>query len=221
MRNATARLIVVVTVAMASGLAFGQPADPNAPAAPPPPPPGVVQVMPMGPGGMAMRVGGPMFARDALAGVIATLGEVNLSPGFELSAEQKQKIQAIRDEFKSAMEQWRSEHADDLKALDEQQKALFDNMQAGNPPDPDQMRELMEARGQLMETAPNGQEQADQVKALLTPDQLKKFEEKQAALDAEREEMMQRMPMRFGRNPGPPPAPGSSPPADKGKGKDR
>ncbi len=161
----------------------------------------------MGPGATAFRVGGPMFGRDALAGVIMTLGEANLLPGFDLSNEQKQKIQSIRDEFKYAMEQWRSEHADELKALDEQQQELFANMQAGGgPPDPDQMRDLMDARRELMETAPDGEAQAEQVKAVLTPDQLKKFEEVQAALDKQREEMMQRMPMRFGPG-GPPGAP--------------
>lgn len=161
----------------------------------------------MGPGAMAVRMGGPMFGRDALAGVIMTLGEANLLPGFDLSSGQKQKIQSVRDDFKYAMEQWRSEHADELKALDEQQQDLFANMQAGGgPPDPDQMRDLMDARRELMETAPDGEAQAEHVKAVLTPDQLKKFDEVQAALDKQREEMMQRMPIRFG--PGGPGGPG-------------
>ena len=155
--------------------------------------------MPMGPGAMALRIGGPGFERDALSSVITTLGGANLLPGFNLTEEQKKKIQSIRDDFKYAMEQWRTEHADELKALDEQQEELFANMQAGGgPPDPDQMRDLMEARRDLMDTAPNGEAQTEQVKAVLTPDQLKRFEEVQAALDKQREEMMQRMPFRMG-----------------------
>jgi len=142
--------------------------------------------------------GGPgMFGRDALAPVVMVLGDLNLAPEFSLSPEQKQKIQSVRDDFKQATDMWRAQHDDELKQLDEQQKEIFQNMQnGGGPPDPDQMQQMMEQRRQIMETAPSGEEQATQVKAVLTADQLKQFEAKQAAIDEERQAMMQRMPIR-------------------------
>jgi hypothetical protein len=140
-----------------------------------------------GPGGFGRSVFRFGPERNALAEVLSVLGDANLSPDFNLSAEQKQKIQAIRDEFKKQQEAWRTEHAEDLKKLDEQMAEIRN---AGGPPDPDQMRQMMEARHELMSTAPDGEDQAQEVKALLTPDQVKRFDARQAEIEQERERMM-------------------------------
>jgi hypothetical protein len=127
-----------------------------------------------------------MGERNALSETLAILGDLNLSPGFTLSDEQKQKIQAIRDDFKKQQEAWRAEHAEELQKLDEQMAELRD---AGGPPDPDQMREIMEARRELMSTAPDGEDESREVKAILTEDQLKQFEAREQAAEQERQRM--------------------------------
>jgi len=164
--------------------------------------PGGAMVVTLGPGGGGgmggFRMGGPMFGADALGPIIMTLGELNLAPDFNLSAEQKQKIQGIRDEFKSAMESWRKDHAEDLKQLDDAQKELEENLRNGNPPDPQQMMEQGEQRRVLMETAPNGEDQATAVKGALTDDQRQRLDARLAEQEKQRQEMMQRMPFRFG-----------------------
>ncbi len=181
-----------------------QPAQPAPPAPPQPPTPPGVQISG---GGGVFRIAMPagampgmpgVFAGDQLMPLITTLGELNLAPDFNLSGDQKTKIQSIRDDFKNAMEAWRKDHADDLKQLDEAQKELEENLRNGNPPDPQQMMEQMEQRRVLMETAPNGEEQANQVKGTLTEDQRKRLDAKLAEQEKQRQEMMQRMPFRFG-----------------------
>src|SRR5690348_1029574 len=142
---------------------------------------------PMGGGNVMVMPAGPMMSRDSLAPLIMTLGELNLAPDFNLSAEQKQKIQAIRDDFKGAMEAFRKDHADELKQLDDQQKELMDGFQNGNIPDPGTMMELAQQRQALMQNAPDGSEHATQVRATLNDEQRKKLEDKEAAQAKERE----------------------------------
>jgi hypothetical protein len=67
---------------------------------------------------------GPMMNRDMLSPLIMILGELNLAPDFNLSPEQKQKIQTIRDDFKGAMDAFRKDHADELKQLDDPATAV-------------------------------------------------------------------------------------------------
>lgn len=148
---------------------------------------------PGGPGIGAFRMA-PGFDRNVLGEVISILGDLNLSPDFTLSADQKQKIQLIRDDFKNQQEMWRSEHAEELKQLDDRMAELMDG--GGGPPEPEQMRELMEARHDLMSTAPNGENEAEQVKALLSEDQLKKFEARMAVVEEERQQMRRQFEMR-------------------------
>jgi hypothetical protein len=140
---------------------------------------------------MGGRGGGPppfmnMMDRNQLSRTIATLGELNLSPDFTLSADQKQKLEAIRADFKKQQDQWKTDHAADLKASDDAINDLRDN---GGPPDRDQMRSLFEARMKIMSTAPDGADAVKQVIALLTPDQAKQLQAKQDELDAQRQAM--------------------------------
>jgi hypothetical protein len=238
--------VIAATVALSPLAVMAQqpnPNDPNnnGPAPAPVPAGGGVRFQVVGPGGGGGAGGGvmnfaggnaivmpagPMMNRDLLAPVVMMLGELNLSPDFNLSGEQKQKIQSIRDDFKSANEAFKKDHADELKQLDDQQKELMDGFQNGNIPDPGAMMELMEQRRAVMQNAPDGAEHASQIKALLTPDQVKKLEEKEAAMAKEREEMQARFPMMRmggpGMSPPPPPNAPAAPaaPADKEKDKD-
>src|SRR5829696_4455400 len=148
-------IMMVVALACIGSVALAQqpPADKPDPNNPPPDPQQQGQPMPGGQmiivgagggGGMQGRIrlgGGPMMMGDALSQFINILGAVNLTPEFTLTADQKTKIQAIRDDFKQQMEKWRAEHADELKQMDEQQQEMMNNLQQGNPPDPNQMME--------------------------------------------------------------------------------
>lgn len=69
--------------------------------------------------------GGPFGARDAVADFIATLGEINLSPEFSLTPEQKSKIKTARDAFKEEQAKWQVDHADDLRKIQDQMMAMF------------------------------------------------------------------------------------------------
>jgi hypothetical protein len=205
-----------------------QPAnDPNN-TAPAPPPPGAVRFAvggPMGGGNAIILPSGTVMNRDSLSPLVMTLGELNLGPDFTLTAEQKQKIQAIRDDFKAATEAFKKDHAEEIKQLDDQQKEMMDGFQTGNIPDPNAMMELNEQRRALMQGAPDGTEHANQVRAALNPDQLKKVQEKEAAQAKEREEMQARFPMmRMGGQGGvmmqPSAAPSPAPEKEKDKDKD-
>lgn len=207
--------------------------DPNDPNQPDPQQQG--QPMPGGPiiitsvgggGGMQGRIrfgGGPMMMGDALSQFINMLGAINLKTDFTLTADQKTKIQAIRDEFKQQIDKWRAEHADELKQMEEQQQEMMTNLQQGNPPDPGQMMEMEQQRKQLMDTAPNGEDQVEQIRALFTPEQTKVFETEKVSIEKEREAAFQRMggprimPGMMGPPPGGPPDPNAPQGEKKGK----
>jgi len=199
-------MLVMALVCLGSVALAQQPPDKNDPNNPPPDPqpamgqplPGGQQLIVVNGGGGQMQGrirfgGGPMMMGDALGQFVNMLGAINLKTEFTLTADQKTKIQAIRDDFKQQMEKWRAEHADELKQMDEQQQEVMNNLQQGNPPDPNQMMEMEQQRKQLMDTAPNGEDHVEQIKALFTGDQAKIFEAKKVEIEQEREAMMQRM----------------------------
>lgn len=202
--------------------------DPNNPDPQPPVPPGAVRIaggggpmvvtMSPGGGGARFRMGGPMMGGGALEQFIGMLGQVNLKTDFTLTADQKSKIQAIRDDFKKQTDDWRAQHADEIKQIDEQQQEVMNGFQNGNIPDPGQMQEMEAQRRALYETAPNGEDHVAQVKALFTPEQEKIFETRRAEIEKERDAEFQRMGMRVPRifNNGmmqapPPPVPPADP----------
>lgn len=155
-----------------------------------------------GPGGL---LGG---GRDPLDEIIAILGEANLAPDFNLSTDQKQQIQAVRDDFKKQMDKWKAEHETDIKKLQDQMAQLRN---AGGGPggaggqgnNRAQFQEVAQARQELQATAPKSDEAVVQIKAILSTEQLKRFEAKQAERQAEIEKLRQEMGNRFGGGAGP------------------
>ena len=150
------------------------------------------------PGGAGRGGGGGMFgmmAQDPYDQTIVALGDLNLRPDFNLTAEQKTKLQAVRDEVKAAEEKWRTEHAADLKKIEDEAAA------ARQSQDRDKMRELMTSRRDLMQTMPKNDEAAQKVKALLTPDQAKAVETR---ITERQEEMRARMGAMMGGRSGRP-----------------
>jgi hypothetical protein len=157
-----------------------------------------------GPGGAfagpgMMRV---MLSRDPMEELVYALGELNLTPDFTLTADQKTKIQSVRDDFKKQMEDWRKAHADEMKKLQDEAAEL----RGGGGPgaggqegaNREKFRELFEARQQLMESAPKSDEAVAEIKGILTTEQLKKLDAAVAAKQVEMEKMRDEMRGRFG-----------------------
>jgi hypothetical protein len=148
-------------------------------------------------------------AQDPLDEIIQLLGELNLAPDFTLSAEQKQTIQTARDEFKKQMDQWRADHAEELKKLEDEmaqaRAAIAQNAAAGQPNTRQNLQQVAQARQELNDTAPRADETIVQIKGALTTEQLKKLQAKEADRQAEneklRQQIMQQQP-RFGRGGG-------------------
>jgi len=126
------------------------------------------------------------FGGSAMMQTLVALGELNLTPDFTLSTDQKQKIQAIRDDFKAQEEKFRSENADAFKALEEQRKAARD---AGGQ---EAFTKVREAEQALQAKGPKSDDAAKQIQAVLTADQLTAFQAKEKESQKQREEMMQR-----------------------------
>ncbi|MDB5331576.1 MAG: hypothetical protein JWP03_2727 [Phycisphaerales bacterium] len=150
-------------------LSFGadDPAPTPAPAQPQPP-----------------RGGGRGFGRNAVNELVSALGELNLSPDFALSQDQKSKIQSIREDFKKQSDQWRTDHAADLKKLQDQ----FAELRNAGADAQDKRQELDKSRQALMASAPNADEAAKQIQAVLTSDQVQKLTDEQAKLAKERQD---------------------------------
>ena len=127
-----------------------------------------VMAQPAGGGGGGR--GGGMMQQDPFVQQIDALGDLNLRPDFTLTKEQKEKLQAIRDDVKKAEDKWRADHAADLKKIQDDMMALRD------APDQDKMRELGTKRRELMQTMPKNDEAVGKIKALLTEDQAKALE---------------------------------------------
>lgn len=87
--------------------------------------------------------GREMFARMRISDAVSALGQATLSPDFELTAEQKGKIQAIRDEYRTAAEPNAEEFARKLRAIltADQIKAL-DAQAAQKRTDDEQRRQM-------------------------------------------------------------------------------
>src|SRR5687767_5147802 len=120
---------------------------------------------------------------DPLREIVLLLGDLNLSPDFSLTQEQKEKIQAVRDEFGKLSDAWRAEHAKDLKKIQDDMIALrgggSNNNNAGGRGDfqatREKAQEIGKARETLLATAPKSDEAYAKIKAILNEEQLKKF----------------------------------------------
>jgi len=139
-----------------------------------------------GRGGFGGFGGGPggtttFGQRDALRETLSVLGDLNLTPTFTLTQDQKDKIQTIRDDFKKAQEKW-----------DADNKAKIDELRNGNA---DNRREQYRT---LYETRPKSDEVIKQIIAVLTGDQAKALATKQAERTADDERRRTELMQRFG-----------------------
>ena len=125
------------------------------------------------------------FGPGALGEVMTTLSDLNMSPDFTLTKDQKEKIHVIREAYTKEMEKWRGDHEADLKKFQDQMAEL-----RGKGPDDnrEKRQELFKAQAEFFSTAPKGEEQAKAIKAVLDPEQLKQYEERVAKRQGERRE---------------------------------
>lgn len=158
-----------------------------------------VEVRPgMGGGGGGAWGGGGMGSQFYT--LIYTLSELNFTPDFTLTKEQKEKIQALREDFKKAQEKWRTDHQEDFKKAQEQ----WAEVRGADPANREKWQEISKAQQQLWATSPNGDEQAKAIKSVLTPEQLKLYEDKIAQRQAEAEKARKQWEERNKATPKPP-----------------
>lgn len=103
---------------------------------------------------------------------------------LNLTADQRKQIDQIISDAKDKMEAWREEHKSEFKKLKEAYEA------AKEKGDRETLEKLGEQRRKLMDTAPAGKGQViQQIKAVLTEQQIKQLE---AKLEDLRKEMKER-----------------------------
>lgn len=159
--------------------------------------------------GGVLAQGGPLAqlrARDRVAEAVQVLAELNLSPDFTLTPEQKTKLKAIREEHRKAMEAWRQEHEADIRKLEEEVQAVRRDAAGGGGGAEGgpraALREVLQAYQDLLATAPKADKPLADTKAILTPEQLKAFEERLAEREQQREQGREQLRDRVQRGAG-------------------
>jgi hypothetical protein len=117
--------------------------------------------------------GGPPGPRDPLAEYTSMIEELSKKPDFKLTDDQKKKIQTARDEFKAKQDKWRTEHADELKQMQELSAALFgvNGAPPAQPAKPAQWVRFGKLRDDLDATAPRPDDTLKQIEAVFTDPQ--------------------------------------------------
>jgi hypothetical protein len=139
--------------------------------------------------------------RNVLDPFVALLGDLNLSPTFNLTVEQKQKIADLRATHARFVDLWRRTNAADLADLQFELRELsgfgafrggFTNGPVGDggedaSRDSDKRRALFDTIRQFVASAPSGETQVQAIRDLLTPSQLEQLNARwlQSQVDAE------------------------------------
>lgn len=119
------------------------------------------------------------LGRGELAATLVALSELNFTPDFTLTREQKEKIQAIREPYRAQLEAWAAEHAADLKTLQNRRQEMA-GLPRGDPGSGAKMQEFAKAQQDLFAMAPKDDDIVKQIKAVLTEEQIKKLDEHRA-----------------------------------------
>ena len=116
------------------------------------------------------------FGRGELAATLAILSELNFTPDFTLTKEQKEKIQAIREPYRAKLDAWVAEHDADFRTLQNRRQEMA-GLHRDDPATGAKLQEFAKAQQDLFALAPKDDDIVKQIKAVLTEDQLKKFDE--------------------------------------------
>ena len=141
---------------------------------------GAGAVRPMPGGGMFGWGGAGQFQFDSYLRMVA---DMNMSPDFALEKAQKEKIVAVKDEFKKATEKFMADNKDEMAKIQDGYR------DAGR--DPQKWQELGKQSQELMAKGPKAQEYIDKVKAALTADQVKALDEKAKQAEEENRARME------------------------------
>ena len=91
--------------------------------------------------------------------------------GLEVTDEQQSQLRAAGAEFRKKFKVWRNAHQEELKALRKQFKAAHESR------DRDKIKELRNQRQALMADAPSRKDMMDQIKTILSDEQVVKLQE--------------------------------------------
>jgi hypothetical protein len=103
--------------------------------------------------------------------VVVAVTDLNMTPGFTLTAEQKTRIVAARDQQKKAFAAWQK---DNKERIDQVYQEL---MAACRNEDMQAIAQAMKAKAELDKTCPPAKDLNDNVMAVLTDDQKKAVED--------------------------------------------
>lgn len=107
---------------------------------------------------------------------------MDLIKELNLTDEQKTQMRTIMADGKKSMDDWRTANQAELDKINADIKA------AHEAKDRDAAQKAHASRMELMKSAPNPESNHAKIRAILTPDQQKTFDEKAAALKKQREE---------------------------------
>jgi Spy/CpxP family protein refolding chaperone len=113
-----------------------------------------------------------MLERDPTEGFIFLLAELNMTPQFTLSPEQKTKIQDLRETFRAEREAFVAEHEKELDYIRAQMT------EAREARDREAMGEAFNSLRDLMSQGPSREQIIEDIKAVLTDDQRARVEQR-------------------------------------------
>ena len=118
---------------------------------------------------------------------LMTLTQLNMTPEFTLDKEAKQKLQALREEYRAAQTKYFTDHRLDMEKL---QKEM---MEAYKSRDVDDIKMAQKKMQEFQAAGVKAEDYVAKAKATLTPEQLKFVEERQAKAEQDRAAAMTRV----------------------------
>lgn len=163
-------------------------------------------------GGVADRGGAPGMGGGFgwgggayFEGFIMTVTQLNMTPEFTLDAPAKEKLLALRDEFRAASAKYFADHRADFEKIQKEQ------MDAYKAKDVDDIKLAAKKMQDFYAGGPKNEDYIAKAKSLLTADQLKVLEAHLAKAEQDRAAQMARWKRmqedRQGANPGAPVGP--------------
>ena len=123
--------------------------------------------------------GDPTEGRNPLTDDLAGLADLNLSPDFNLTVEQKRRIAAVRTAFDDVLAKWRADHAADFAKL----RAAGEEMERGRG-GREQWMAFSRQRQDVLATLPEVNASLDQITAVLTDPQREQLQGRTKAAGA-------------------------------------
>ncbi len=133
--------------------------------------------------------------QNALDSFLMILGEANLTTSFNLTRDQKEKITDIRAAFGRSLDAWRRTNGADLADMQAELRDLMGYGNYNNPsptedrdPDGTKRQKLVDSIREVVATAPDGEQEIQRIRAVLTPAQAEQIDTRvlQSQMEAER-----------------------------------